>query len=375
MERWFHSLFGFEEHSYGKHSKLEAPYLETQSSFEVRASSTGGNLVLESKVNGAQFEIGKFGTPSLGTLREQVRPLLDSQGESSERCTSFAHIATGDVLTMHAQNKGATFQAASQFNCLEFANPEAVPEQGVTIYYGDRTQGPACSLACAAGTVYRNYFFPVVPGQVGQRRESQINNLDDLAQQLGSEGQYWTIRNGYSYSTQENLAALSSTLESRFALQPQSAREELLACIKIGVHQDCGVTFASRSHSGFEPVEDDIRVTQCFCSALSCAYSGVENSHWATLAQLVLDAEYEATLWAAVLNRARGGSRVVFLTFLGGGVFGNADEWIGGAIGRAIGKATKRNADLDVRICHFRNISERMVQIVQSAYEIEMSQA
>jgi hypothetical protein len=34
------------------------------------------------------------------------------------------------------------------------------PEDGVTVYAADPTQGPACALACAAGSVYRNYFCP-----------------------------------------------------------------------------------------------------------------------------------------------------------------------------------------------------------------------
>ena len=34
------------------------------------------------------------------------------------------------------------------------------PEDGVTLYAADPTQGPACALACAAGSVYRNYFCP-----------------------------------------------------------------------------------------------------------------------------------------------------------------------------------------------------------------------
>ena len=33
---------------------------------------------------------------------------------------------------------------------------------------------------------------------------------------------------------------------------------------------------------------------------------------------------YEATLWAAVSNAAAGGSRIVLLTLLGGGVFGSS---------------------------------------------------
>jgi hypothetical protein len=45
----------------------------------------------------------------------------------------------------------SVFQAASQFNCLEFPGPECKPEDGVTAYFCDRTQGPACALACGAG--------------------------------------------------------------------------------------------------------------------------------------------------------------------------------------------------------------------------------
>ena len=38
---------------------------------------------------------------------------------------------------------------------------------------------------------------------------------------------------------------------------------------------------------------------------------------------LVLEAAYEATMWSAVLNARRGASKVVLLTLLGGGAFGN----------------------------------------------------
>ena len=112
-------------------------------------------------------------------------------------------------------------------------------------------------------------------------------------------------------------------------------------------------------------------VTQIYCSALSCAYSGVANEEWCSLAQLVLDASYEATVWAAVLNHqdvASEGSRNVYLTMLGGGVFGNDPEWIGGAIGRAIAKASARCADINVVVCHYRSVKPELVSIIDSAF-------
>ncbi len=53
----------------------------------------------------------------------------------------------------------------------------------------------------------------------------------------------------------------------------------------------------------------------------------------------MLKASYEATLWAAVINAERhgwkAGSNKVFLTFLGGGVFGNNHDWIAEAMDEA----------------------------------------
>ena len=70
------------------------------------------------------------------------------------------------------ENRWATFQVASQFNCLEFVGPSVVPEDGITGYVMDRTQGPACSIACGPATAYRNYFVDMGELQ-GQRRHLQ----------------------------------------------------------------------------------------------------------------------------------------------------------------------------------------------------------
>jgi hypothetical protein len=59
----------------------------------------------------------------------------------------------------------------------------------------------------------------------------------------------------------------------------------------------------------------------------------------------------------------------VFLTFLGGGVFGNDSKWIASAIGRALAIVNTLGVRLDVKICHFRSIDQGMVQDVQTAFE------
>ena len=73
-------------------------------------------------------------------------------------------------------------------------------------------------------------------------------------------------------------------------------------------------------------------VSQAFCSALPMAYSRVPSTYWGPFASLILQAAYEATMSAAVLNAQRGASNVVLLTHLGGDAFGNHDNWIHAAM-------------------------------------------
>ncbi len=73
----------------------------------------------------------------------------------------------------------AVFQVASQFNCLEMVGPKVRPEDGISRYAADATQGPACALACPAATVFRNYFCCGGGGQ-GGGESHQLNMLQDV---------------------------------------------------------------------------------------------------------------------------------------------------------------------------------------------------
>jgi len=77
-----------------------------------------------------------------------------------------------------------------------------------------------------------------------------------------------------------------------------------------------------------------------------------------------LEAAYEATMCAAVLNARRGASNIVLLTLLGGGVFGNDESWIIGAIRRAFEKA--KSFDLDARIVSYGEPSVAVKGLVES---------
>ena len=333
MPTWFEALFGFAERDY-----------ESTAKCFVSEGST-----LTSRVNGRSFEAGIFETPSVAQLRARISKL----GTEGAR---VRHVAIGDVLELHAlpENRNAMFQVASQLNCLEFAGPNETPEDGVTQYADDPTQGPACSLAAAAATVVRNYFAPV-DGIAGQRHDRQIDNSLDLQRALGTNEEFITVRNGYTFSDEARLRALPAAIEA-------AGREALIGSMRIGVQHRCQVTFARR----YEEPRAPTFVSQAFCSALSCGYNRLPISRWEPLATIVLDGAYEATLLAALAEVEAGtGSGIVWLTFIGGGVFGNDDAWIAAAIRRALQRVP--DPRLDVRIAHYRSVRPQLRDAIDGA--------
>jgi hypothetical protein len=317
---WFETLTGFAE--------------TDPVTIRSRLAVEGSELV--SRVNGRRHRIGELELPSLAELRERAAAVPARAGSLR------LQVLYADVRALHAlpDHAGALFQVASQFNMLEMVHPGLVPEDGVTRYEGDHTQGPACAIAAGAATVYRNYFVPV-GDQVGQSRDRQLDGLADLGAALsGALGVplsgLWSMRNGYALCSPDGLAAIERHLEG----SDEPARDALRARLRIGLHWDVEVTDA--------PAPVRHTVSQAFCSALPVAYSGIPSQRWERFARLVLEAAYEATLLAAVLNADRGGSPVVALTRLGGGAFGNDGRWIDDAMRRAL--ALVADHALDVRV-------------------------
>jgi hypothetical protein len=142
------------------------------------------------------------------------------------------------------------------------------------------------------------------------------------------------MRNGYALCTEEGLATIARTLD---ALDVRGV-DELRDLLRIGIHSRVQVT----------DVDDEQLVSQAFCSALPVSYSRIPSERWKSFAVLVLEGAYEATVWAAVINAHATGSRMLFLTRLGGGAFGNEPAWIHHAMRRALTRVA--GVGLDVRI-------------------------
>lgn len=218
-------------------------------------------------------------------------------------------------------------------------DPRVTPEHGVTRYIHDPTQGPACAIAAGAGTIWRNYLVPM-PDGIGQTARRQINALADMEGALAEgmsagPGPMWRMQNGYALPEADTL----ERVEAHLADLDEDSRDRLRGALRIGWHADVEVT---------EPAAPPgTLVTQAYCSALPVAYSGLDARAWTSLARLVLEAAYEATLRIAALTAAQGGSRRVLLTRLGGGAFGNDEAWINDALLRALLMAR----DWDLELC------------------------
>lgn len=330
---WFERLTGFKELN----------CVQTRQRLELSEGR------LRSKVNGRSFGIGELELVSLQSLRDRA-----SQGPGLPGRLKVS-VVQGNVRKMHRDpvNAGALFQVASQFNLLEMTSPSITPEDGVTRYQSDPTQGPACAIAAGAATIYRNYFASV-DGQEGQTSERQLDGLAALGSCLEEAlkrpvKNLWSMRNGYAMCTAEGLEEISSHLAKLTSAQVDELRGRLC----VGVHSNVEVTDQPESTGQF--------VSQIFCSALPVAYGSLPASNWAAFGTFILEAAYEATILAAVLNAKRTGSKVALLTRLGGGAFGNVDAWIDSAMRRAFQLGI--GYGLDVRLVSYGTPSRELQKL------------
>jgi hypothetical protein len=213
---WFERLTGFRETNYDN----------------TRARLGVENNQLHSPISGQSHTIGCLELVSLQTLRERV----NSSTGLPERIK--VSVVTGDVRKMHQlpENAGALFQVASQFNLLEMVSPTVTPEQGVTRYQHDHTQGPTCAIAAGAATIYRNYF--ALDGGSGQTAKRQLDGLADLGKELAAAlnkpvGELWKMQNGYALCTRSGLDAIERHLEG---LKPEQI-DILRGKLRIGIHR------------------------------------------------------------------------------------------------------------------------------------------
>jgi hypothetical protein len=295
---WFKQIFGF----------TELTFAETQTRFRIESDKLHTNTQPP-----RSFQVGTLTTPNVGELRTQVGALTSLTGT---RLTLRTISADAYALHTWPEAHGALIQVASQFNLLEMPGPSTTPEDGITGYQHDHTQGPACAMACA----------PAI-GIPGIR-----------------------MQNGYAMLDAETVRAIGQHIQSL----DEDGRDKLRQQLRIGLQSNTEVTA--------DDAPPQQRVTQALCSALPVAYNRAPRSDWAPFASLVLEASYEATLLAAVLNHQQTGNPKVYLTMVGGGAFGNETRWIFQALRRALHGV--RHYPLDVAVVCYREVSQGLVDLL-----------
>ena len=145
------------------------------------------------------------------------------------------------------------------------------------------------------------------------------------------------MKNGYALLSQNGLL----TINKKIAQLNNNERERLKGKLKVGIQWQTDVTI-------FEVKQ---KVSQIYCSALPVGYSQIESFYWEYFARIILEALYEATLYAGMLNMEKNNSDLVYLTLVGGGVFGNEEYWILESMQKAIEKF--KNVPLNIKIVNY----------------------
>lgn len=227
-----------------------------------------------------------------------------------------------------------TFQAASNFNCLETTGLND-PANFLNKYAFDHTQGPALAIATAPATIARNYFF----GYQNPKTEKLINPKNNLLKQdiyrINLLNHYPEIKliNGYI----NNLDILNSiSIEAKnIAIGYQGPTEVVFG------HQKNWLTIQT-----LENKKDLPKVNLVFTAAINLADISHHSQKILHSAREALRAAYAGTILAA----KKMGSEVVVLNWIGGGVFCNPENVIRESMIEAIEQFLPQNMSVKI-IC------------------------
>ena len=232
----------------------------------------------------------------------------------------------------------STIQIASQLNCLEMINPSITPENGITIYENDLTQGPICVMCTPSAIAYRNYLY-----NGGQTKNNQVDLSFELLALLKKYNYKinWKSTNGYLMIDSNDILLKINNL-----LSNEDLREEAKNKLNAGVHYNIGVFNNNKS------------INHILCSGLPINYhNNIDDELWIPLSKLFLEALYEITLLSACYSNIKNKcNSPCYLTLIGEGVFGMDPLIICDSIKKACYAVSKRGYFLNVYIVHYNHI-------------------
>ena len=141
-----------------------------------------------------------------------------------------------------------------------------------------------------------------------QTKDRQVNFLEGLSD-------FCFMENGYC------------VLRSNAEEWEQAEKAELKKQVSVGIHRNVQVTFGKRGAERFEGVENSVNqlIHQCFGAAVNLgqgagAIDNRKQPHAKDFARFVLECMYTGVFLAAHQQKVQ----KLYLTLLGGGVFGNS---------------------------------------------------
>lgn len=320
-EDWFKHYAGFEEYVKGVYENMVL-------------TENDGFCQIQSKINGKTFNCGKFTIRTIDSFN--LEPIgngklhiICGKGRYSKRMDLV------DVLQMqnNPDFNGATFLAASNFNCLEFPSAKSRASHGIRFYAVDVTQGPTLSIASFGAILYRNYFLPY--GKTQENVDDEINLLDSTP-----------------IFVNHGKACLSTDEEMKLVENFDFSNENLY---KIGVHKNVEVTTNRLQQFNYIDAKPDQYVHQVFAASFALGSYVARNERNLEILSEILFYEYKLTILAAWENSLkypdRAGSKKCVLTTLGMGVFNNPPEIVGNAISKC--KDLILESGLDVYVVCF----------------------
>lgn len=319
---------------------------------------------LINKLNKKRYNCGKF------LLRDVSSYQYLLQNDNIKRNKGHLHLIQGngkrsskadmiDVLQHQNNNEfeGATFLAASNFNCLEFPYSECNAELGISKYSKDQTQGPTLQTASLSSTIYRNYFvkhkkIPSICDEISYKKSvcnyfigidsnSNVyyNQSDDKYEIYQGQIDYELnllertpipVRHGKAMLNSETNEIIHHKIFNEFDFLNENA-------YLIGVHQNCQVTTNRGSNCKLVDVSHENKIVhQVFAASFSLGKNVISNQKNIEIMKFMLATEYKLTILAAWENSLmfpdHVGSNKCVLTLIGAGIFFNPIEVVASAI-------------------------------------------
>jgi len=189
-------------------------------------------------------------------------------------------------------------------------------------YHSDKTQGPIASISSGGAAIVRvhaAFYNPSTPGSSWKQTSSHQHNL------LYRLHEHFPVKNGYVCLKPDG---------PKFPKLNSKEYDKMLLDTQVCYHKDVQVTTGLRSTNGFERVTDPNQVVdQVLVAAINLHQDQIGMINAADpraedKCRFILDYAYQSTYISAITNKRT----QIYLTLVGGGVFGNKREWIYEAI-------------------------------------------